>query len=68
MRKNDNSKITARHDKQKYEWFVFAHYKDLLGQIVYKFLGEFHTSMEETSVYQLVLTRKKTRIHFKDLH
>ena len=38
MRKNDNSKITARHDKQKYEWFVFAHYKDLLGQIVYKFL------------------------------
>jgi len=68
MRKNDNSKITARHDKQKYEWFVFAHYKDLLGQIVYKFLGEFHTSMEETSVYQLVLTRKKTRIHLKDLN
>ncbi len=68
MRKNDNSKITSRHDKQKYEWFVFAHYKDLLGQIVYKFLGEFHTSMEKTSVYQLVLTRKKTRIHLKDLN
>jgi hypothetical protein len=45
---------------------VFAHYKDLLGQIVYKFLGEFHTLLEESDNYQHVLIRKKTKIHFKD--
>ena len=54
-------------NKKKYEWIVFAHYKDLLGQIVYKFLGEFHTSLEESDNYQLALIRKKTKIYLKDL-
>ena len=45
---------------------VFAHYKDLLGQIVYKFLGEFYSSFEETDDYQFVFIRKKTKIYFKD--
>ena len=27
---------------------VFAHYKNILGQVVYKFLGEFHTSLAES--------------------
>ena len=75
MKKNDNSKISPHikktHlkiliNKKKYEWIVFAHYKDLLGQIVYKFLGEFHTLFEETDDYKVVLNRKKTRIYFKD--
>ena len=64
MKKNDNSKIGYT---KKYEWIVFAHFKDLLGQIVYKFLGEFHTLFEETKDNQLVLIRKKTRIYFKEL-
>ena len=63
MKKNDNSKIGYT---RKYEWIVFAHYKDLLNQIVYKFLGEFHTLFEETKENQLALIRKKTRIYFKD--
>ena len=46
---------------------VFARYKNLLGQIVYKFLGEFHTSLEESDNYQLALIRKKTKIYLKDL-
>ena len=64
MKKNDNTKIKK---PKKHEWMVFAHYKDLLGQIVYKFLGEFHTSLEESNNYQLVLIRKKTKIYFKEL-
>ena len=53
-------------NKKKYEWIVFAHYKDLLGQVVYKFLGEFHTSFEESDNYQHTFIRKKTKIYFKD--
>ena len=64
MKKNDNTKIKK---PKKHEWMVFAHYKDLLGQIVYKFLGEFHTSLEESDNYQLALIRKKTKIYLKDL-
>ena len=77
MKKNDNSKINPNikktHaktliNKKKFEWIVFAHYKDLLGQVVYKFLGEFHTLFEQTNDYQLVLIRKKTRIYLKNLN
>ena len=62
-KKNNNTKIKRL---KKREWIVFAHYKDLLGQIVYKFLGEFHTLLEESDNYQNVLIRKKTKIYFKD--
>ena len=45
MKRNDNTKILR--PRRKREYTVFAHYKDLLGQIVYKFLGEFYSSFEE---------------------
>ena len=64
MKRNDNTKILR--PRRKCEYTVFAHYKDLLGQIVYKFLGEFHTLLEESDNYQHVLIRKKTKIYFKD--
>ena len=65
MKRNNNAKI--KNPKIiKREWMVFAHYKDLLGQIVYKFLGEFHTSFEESDNYQHTFIRKKTKIYFKD--
>ena len=63
MKRNDKTKIKRR---KKREFMVFAHYKDLLGQIVYKFLGEFYSSFEETDDYQFVFIRKKTKIYFKD--
>ena len=62
MKRNDKTKIKSL---KKREWIVFAHYKDLLGQIVYKFLGEFYSSFEETDDYQFVFIRKKTKIYFK---
>ena len=49
-------------DLKEVEWIVFAHYKDLLGQIVYKFLGEFHSSLEESNIHQHVFIRKKSKI------
>ena len=63
MKRNNNAKIKRR---KKREFIVFAHYKDLLGQIVYKFLGEFHTSFKESDNYQHAFIRKKTKIYFKD--
>ena len=64
MKRNDNTKILR--PRRKCEYTVFAHYKDLLGQIVYKFLGEFYSSLEETDDYQFVFIRKKTKIYFKE--
>ena len=64
MKRNNNTKILR--PRRKREYTVFAHYKDLLGQIVYKFLGEFYSSFEETDDYQFVFIRKKTKIYFKD--
>jgi len=48
------------------EWMVFAHYKDLLGQIVYKFLGEFHASLQESTNYKHVFIRKQSKIYLRN--
>ena len=63
MKKTDNSLLGL---VDKHEWIVFAHYKDFLGQIVYKFLGEFHSSKELSTEYNHVFIRKKTNIILKD--
>ena len=60
MKKKDNSKI-ERISKE--EMIVFAHYKDLLGQIVYKFLGEFHSSRNLSTDFKRVFERKETKIN-----
>ena len=65
MKRTDNSILPKVGHTES---IVFAHYKNLFGQIVYKFLGEFHTLLEETDDYKLVLNRKKTRIYFKDFN
>ena len=63
MTKKNNSTI----DRQPREiMIVFAHYKDLLGQIVYKFLGEFHSSKEESNKYKWIFNRKKTKIYLNN--
>ena len=58
---------TAFWDPHELEWIVFAHYKDLLGQVVYKFLGEFHLSLEKSSNFKWVVIRKKSKIYFDNL-
>ena len=50
--------------KEREKWIVFAHYKNLLGQVVYKFLGEFHLSVEESNSQKWVLNRKKSKVFF----
>ena len=54
-------------DPYKKEWIVFGHYKNLLGQIIYKFLGEYHLSLEESDNLKHVLYRKKSKIYFDNL-
>ena len=60
MKKKGGGKIDQTLDSL--EWIVFAHYKDHLGQIVYKFLGEFQSSLDQSNDYQWVFTRTKSKI------
>jgi len=54
-------------DPEEKEWIVFAHNRDSIGQIVYKFLGEFHLSLEESDNSQYIFNRKKSKIYFDNL-
>ena len=47
------------------KYIVFAHYKNILGQVVYKFLGEFHTSLEESGRNQVIFRLKNKRVSLK---
>ena len=58
MTKKDHSTIEIEFEDV--EWFVFAHYKDFLGQTVYKFLGEFHSSRELSTDSCRVFIRQGT--------
>ena len=60
MTKKDHSTIEIEFEDV--EWFVFAHYKDFLGQTVYKFLGEFHSSRELSTDSCRVFIRQGTHI------
>ena len=42
---------------------VFAHYKNLLGQTVYKFLGEFKVSSEESDEFSTISNRTRTKVY-----
>ena len=47
------------------KYVVFAHYKNILGQVVYKFLGEFHTSLEESGRDVVIFRLKSKKISLK---
>ena len=48
------------------KYIVFAHYKNILGQVVYKFLGEFHTSLEHSGKDKVVFLLKKKKIKLEN--
>jgi len=64
MKRTDNSILSDVPGH--IESIVFAHYKNLFGQIVYKFLGEFHTSIKESTNYKWVYIRKQTKINLNE--
>ena len=64
MTRKDNSELLLEF--KDVEWLVFAHYKDFLGQTVYKFLGEFHSSRELSTKYCRVFLRKLSKINLED--
>ena len=64
MKRTDNSILSDVPGR--IESIVFAHYKNLFGQIVYKFLGEFHTSIKESTHYKWVYIRKQTKINLNE--
>ena len=63
MVKKDKSKLWEIGD---HEWLVFAHSKDFLGRIIYKFIGEFHSSKEQSSLFSHIFFRKKTKIKLEE--
>ena len=46
---------------------VFGFFKDVLGQTIYKFLGEFIQSVEESDVNKIIFKRINTRINLFNL-
>jgi len=48
------------------ERIVFAHYKNVLGQTVYKFYGKFQVDWKNTDSFTNVFKRSATRIDFED--
>ncbi|SVC14535.1 uncharacterized protein METZ01_LOCUS267389 [marine metagenome] len=42
---------------------VFAHYNNILGQTVYKFLGEFIVSHEESDEFSTISNRTRTKVY-----
>jgi len=48
------------------ERIVFAHYRNVLGQTVYKFYGKFQVDWENTDSFTNVFKRSATRIDFED--
>ncbi len=48
------------------ERIVFAHYKNVLGQTVYKFYGKFQVDWENTNSFTNIFKRSATRIDFED--
>jgi len=42
---------------------VFAHYNNLLGQTVYKFLGEFKVSSEESDEFSTIYNRTSKKVY-----
>ncbi len=59
---NDITKFKRIRHKTITKNIVFAHYKNLLGKVVYKFLGEFHTSLEDSNSQQVVYKLTSRRV------
>ena len=61
-----NGKISEYPLPSNEERIVFAHYKNVLGQTVYKFYGKFQVDWENTDSFTNVFKRSATRIDFED--
>ena len=58
MVKKDKSKLWEIGD---HEWLVFAHSKDFLGRIIYKFIGEFHSSKGQSSLFSHIFLERRPK-------
>ena len=61
-----NGKISEYPLPTNEERIVFAHYKNVLGQTVYKFYGKFQVDWENTNSFTNIFKRSATRIDFED--
>ena len=61
-----NGKISEYPLPSNEERIVFAHYKNVLGQTVYKFYGKFEVDWENTNSFTNIFKRSATRIDFED--
>ena len=61
-----NGKISEYPLPLNEERIVFAHYKNVLGQTVYKFYGKFQVDWENTNSFTNIFKRSATRIDFED--
>lgn len=65
MKRADNSAIKLGTPNRQ-ETIVFAHYKNIFGQVVYKYLGLYILSLTETNKMQWVFDRIKSKVKLAD--
>jgi len=58
----DNTREKIMNNDYEHKKIVFGHFKDVLGQTIYKFLGEFHMNLTKSGSTQTIWERVKTRI------
>ena len=61
-----NGEISEYPFPSNEERIVFAHYKNVLGQTVYKFYGKFEVDWKNTNSFTNIFKRSATRIDFED--
>ena len=64
--KQEHLKITDFKKGPPLDRIVFAHYKNIFGQTVYKFYGIFRTDMKMSKNFEHVHRRISTKINLKD--
>ena len=66
MKRADGSDVNIEI-KDRNQTVVFAHYKNIFGQVVYKFLGLYQISQKKSNKKQWVFDRLKTRVNLASL-
>jgi len=66
MKRADGSDVNIEI-KDRNQTVVFAHYKNIFGQVVYKFLGLYQISLKKSNKKQWVFDRLKTRVNLASL-
>ena len=67
MKRKDKNVFSKNIKLEEKQYITFGHYRNVLGQIVYKFLGEYHIDLDASNRFCFIFRRKKTKINLLNL-